>query len=52
MSQTIPSLNILQWNCRSALRRLPEISYLLEKQKINIAPLCETRLEKQPTARQ
>lgn len=45
MSQTVPSLNILQWNCRSALRRLPEISYILEKHKINVAAFCETRLE-------
>lgn len=51
MSYTNPSVGILQWNCRSAVRRLPEICYMLEEHKINIATLYETRLDKyvQPT---
>ncbi|KMQ89379.1 hypothetical protein RF55_10999 [Lasius niger] len=39
-----PKLNILQWNCRSLPRRIPDLLYILEEQKINIASLCETRL--------
>lgn len=44
MVNTSSAVNILQWNCRSLLRRLPELHYLLEEHKINIAALCETRL--------
>lgn len=40
------NINILQWNCRSMQRRIPELAFLLDKHNINIATLCETRLEK------
>lgn len=39
------AINFLQWNCRSLQRRLPDLLYLLENFKINIAALCETRLD-------
>lgn len=45
MVNTNPTVNILQWNCRSLLRRLPELHYLLKEQKTNIAALCEIRLD-------
>lgn len=39
------SINLLQWNCRSLQRRLPDLLYLMENLNINIAALCETRLD-------
>lgn len=39
------NINLLQWNCRSMHRRSPELTFLLDKYNINIATLCETRLE-------
>lgn len=42
---TIHNLHILQWNCRSLTRRIPELTHLLDELNINIAILCETRLD-------
>lgn len=40
----VSTLSVLQWNCRSLQRRLPDLHYLLEENKINVAALCKTRL--------
>lgn len=41
---TNKTINILQWNCRSLPRRLPDLLFLLDKFNISIALLCETKL--------
>lgn len=42
---TCTSINILQWNCRSLQRRTPDLMHLLDDFNINIAAICETRLD-------
>lgn len=38
-------MKILQWNCRSFNKRIPELLYLLNEFGVDIAVLCETRLD-------
>lgn len=42
---TSSNVNIIQWNCRSLTRRMPELIHLLDTYSIDIAALCETRLD-------
>lgn len=39
------NVNILQWNCRSLQRRIPDLLLLLEDLSIDIVAICETRLD-------
>lgn len=36
-------VNVLQWNCRSLMIRIPDLLYVLEEYEIGIAALCKTR---------
>lgn len=44
INMPLNSIKILQWNCRSLYKRMPDLQYLLFENKIDIALLCETWL--------